>query len=81
VEGNVNFTVLSDVLEWQLAHGIADFHLLGSTGEGLGMSETERRTAPRCNAARGFSLHACPRPRRPAITRPAQVSSPSIRFP
>ena len=42
-EGNVNFTVLSDLVEWQLSQGIAGFYILGSTGEGLLMSEDERR--------------------------------------
>jgi N-acetylneuraminate lyase len=43
-DGNINFTVLSDILEWQLARGIAGFYILGSTGEGLLMSEAERRS-------------------------------------
>ncbi|PKO20338.1 MAG: N-acetylneuraminate lyase, partial [Chloroflexi bacterium HGW-Chloroflexi-1] len=43
-EGNVNFTILSDLLEWQLARGLTGFYILGSTGEGLLMSEAERRT-------------------------------------
>jgi len=42
-EGNVNFAVLSDMIEWQLARGITGFYILGSTGEGLLMSEDERR--------------------------------------
>ena len=42
-EGNVNYTVLSDLLEWQLARGLTGFYILGSTGEGLLMSEAERR--------------------------------------
>jgi N-acetylneuraminate lyase len=42
-EGNVNFTVLCDMIEWQLARGIEGFYILGSTGEGLLMSEGERR--------------------------------------
>jgi N-acetylneuraminate lyase len=41
--GNVRFTVLSDLVEWQLARGIAGFYILGSAGEGLLMSEAERR--------------------------------------
>ena len=43
-EGNVNFTVLADLIEWQLDRGIAGFYILGSTGEGLLMSEGERRS-------------------------------------
>ena len=43
-EGNVNFTVLSDLVEWQLARGLAGFYILGSSGEGLLMSEAERRS-------------------------------------
>jgi len=42
-EGNVNFSVLSDLLEWQMARGIAGFYILGSSGEGLLMSAAERR--------------------------------------
>ena len=41
--GTSTITVLSDLLEWQLARGIAGFYILGSTGEGLLMSEAERR--------------------------------------
>jgi len=43
-DGNVNFTVLSDLVEWQLARGLAGFYILGSSGEGLLMSEGERRS-------------------------------------
>jgi N-acetylneuraminate lyase len=43
-DGNVNFTVLSDLVEWQLARGLAGFYILGSSGEGLLMSEDERRS-------------------------------------
>ena len=43
-DGNVNFTVLSDLVEWQLARGLAGFYILGSSGEGLLMSEAERRS-------------------------------------
>jgi N-acetylneuraminate lyase len=43
-EGKVNYTVLSDLLEWQLARGLTGFYILGSTGEGLLMSEAERRS-------------------------------------
>ena len=43
-EGNVNFTVLAELVEWQLAHGLAGFYILGSSGEGLLMSEAERRS-------------------------------------
>ena len=43
-EGNVNFTVLSELVEWQLARGLAGFYILGSSGEGLLMSEAERRS-------------------------------------
>jgi N-acetylneuraminate lyase len=42
-EGNVNFTVLTEMIEWQLARGLTGFYILGSTGEGLLMSEAERR--------------------------------------
>jgi N-acetylneuraminate lyase len=43
-EGNVNFTVLTDLVEWQLARGLTGFYILGSSGEGLLMSEAERRS-------------------------------------
>ena len=43
-EGNVNFTVLAELVEWQLARGLAGFYILGSSGEGLLMSEAERRS-------------------------------------
>lgn len=42
-EGNVNYKVLSDLVEWQLTQGLSGFYILGSTGEGLLMSEDERR--------------------------------------
>ncbi len=42
-EGNVNFAVLSDMIEWELSRGLSGFYILGSTGEGLLMSEEERR--------------------------------------
>lgn len=42
-EGNVNYKVLSDLVEWQIAKGLSGFYILGSTGEGLLMSEDERR--------------------------------------
>jgi N-acetylneuraminate lyase len=41
-EGNVNYTVLSDMIEWELDRGLSGFYILGSTGEGLLMSEGER---------------------------------------
>lgn len=41
-EGNVNYKVLSDMIEWQLSQGLSGFYILGSTGEGLLMSEDER---------------------------------------
>lgn len=41
-EGNVNLAVLADLLEWQLARGIAGFYILGSSGEGLLLTEAER---------------------------------------
>ncbi len=41
--GDVNFSVLCDLIEWHLAAGLAGFYILGSTGEGLLMSEAERR--------------------------------------
>jgi N-acetylneuraminate lyase len=43
IEGNVNFTVLSEMIEWQLARGLTGLYILGSSGEGLLMSEAERR--------------------------------------
>lgn len=42
-EGSVNYKVLSDLVEWELSKGISGFYILGSTGEGLLMSEDERR--------------------------------------
>lgn len=42
-EGSVNYKVLSDMIEWQLDRGLSGFYILGSTGEGLLMSEEERR--------------------------------------
>lgn len=41
-EGNVNTAVLSDMIEWELSRGLSGFYILGSTGEGLLMSEEER---------------------------------------
>jgi N-acetylneuraminate lyase len=42
-EGEINFPVLCDLIEWHLAAGLSGFYILGSTGEGLLMSEAERR--------------------------------------
>jgi N-acetylneuraminate lyase len=41
-DGNVNYKVLSELVEWQLSKGLAGFYILGSSGEGLLMSEEER---------------------------------------
>ena len=43
-DGEVNTAVLPEMIEWQLAAGVAGFYILGSTGEGLLLSEAERRT-------------------------------------
>jgi N-acetylneuraminate lyase len=42
-EGEVNLTVLRDLIEFHLASGVSGFYILGSTGEGLLLSEAERR--------------------------------------
>ncbi len=42
-EGNVNLSVLSEMVEWELARGLTGLYILGSTGEGLLLSEAERR--------------------------------------
>jgi N-acetylneuraminate lyase len=44
-EGNVNLTVMRDLIEWHITQGVSGFYILGSTGEGLLLSEAERRTA------------------------------------
>jgi len=43
-EGNVNLTAMRDLIEWHIIQGVAGFYILGSTGEGLLLSEAERRT-------------------------------------
>jgi len=43
-EGNVNLTVMRDLVEFHLAAGMSGFYVLGSTGEGLLLSEAERRS-------------------------------------
>ena len=43
-EGNVNFTVLCDLIEWHIAAGLTGMYICGSTGEGLLMTEEERRS-------------------------------------
>jgi N-acetylneuraminate lyase len=42
-EGEVNLTVLRDLVEFHLAAGVSGFYILGSTGEGLLLSEADRR--------------------------------------
>jgi N-acetylneuraminate lyase len=42
-EGEVNLTVVRDLIEFHLAAGVSGFYILGSTGEGLLLSEAERR--------------------------------------
>lgn len=42
-EGNVNTTAIRDLVEFQLAGGVSGFYVCGSTGEGLLLSEAERR--------------------------------------
>jgi len=41
-EGNVWPAAMRDMVEWQLAEGVAGFYILGSTGEGLLLSQAER---------------------------------------
>lgn len=43
-EGNVNLTAMRDLIEWHLTQDVTGFYILGSTGEGLLLSEAERRT-------------------------------------
>ena len=43
-EGNVNLNIMRDLIEWQITQGVSGFYILGSTGEGLLLSEGERRT-------------------------------------
>lgn len=42
-EGEINLTVVRDLVEFHLAAGLTGFYILGSTGEGLLLSEAERR--------------------------------------
>jgi len=42
-EGNVNLNAMYDLIEWHIAQGVSGFYILGSTGEGLLLSEAERR--------------------------------------
>ncbi|MCX6030858.1 MAG: dihydrodipicolinate synthase family protein [Chloroflexi bacterium] len=42
-EGNVNLTAMRDLIEWHITQDVAGFYILGSTGEGLLLSEAERR--------------------------------------
>ena len=42
-EGEVNLRVIRDLVEFHLAAGLTGFYILGSTGEGLLLSEAERR--------------------------------------
>ena len=42
-EGEVNLTVLRELVDFHLASGVSGFYILGSTGEGLLLSEAERR--------------------------------------
>lgn len=46
-EGNVNLNVMRDLIEWQITQGISGLYILGSTGEGLLLSDAERRTVAR----------------------------------
>lgn len=43
-EGNVNLTAMRDLIEWHLTQEVPGFYILGSTGEGLLLTEAERRT-------------------------------------
>ncbi len=43
-EGNVNLRAMYDLIEWHISQGVSGFYILGSTGEGLLLSEAERRT-------------------------------------
>lgn len=43
-EGNVNLKAMDELIEWHIAQGVSGFYVLGSTGEGLLLSEAERRT-------------------------------------
>jgi N-acetylneuraminate lyase len=42
-EGELNLPVARDLVEFHLAAGVSGFYILGSTGEGLLLSEAERR--------------------------------------
>ena len=42
-QGEVNLTTIRDLVEFHLAAGLTGFYILGSTGEGLLLSEGERR--------------------------------------
>ncbi|MEJ5198125.1 MAG: dihydrodipicolinate synthase family protein [Anaerolineae bacterium] len=42
-EGNVNLKAMYELIEWHIAQGVSGFYILGSTGEGLLLSEAERR--------------------------------------
>lgn len=42
-EGNVNTAVIRDMIEFHLSGGVSGFYVCGSTGEGLLLSEAERR--------------------------------------
>ncbi len=43
-EGNVNLTAMRDLIEWHISQEVPGFYILGSTGEGLLLTEAERRT-------------------------------------
>jgi N-acetylneuraminate lyase len=42
-QDNIRFDVTCDMVEWQLTQGISGLYILGGTGEGLLLSEAERR--------------------------------------
>jgi N-acetylneuraminate lyase len=42
-EGEINLAMVRDLVEFHLAAGLTGFYILGSTGEGLLLSEAERR--------------------------------------
>jgi N-acetylneuraminate lyase len=42
-EGDVNLNAMRDLIEWHITQGVSGFYILGSTGEGMLLTEEERR--------------------------------------
>ena len=42
-DGEINLAVAREMIEFHLASGMSGFYILGSTGEGLLLSQAERR--------------------------------------